>query len=330
MKARSHHDLALGAPASLPACRSESLPAGMPALRAATRRQFVKTTLIAASTIALGSNLPSIGAAATLRIYRRGELIDTNVTLGSWPFRRLPLDDTTALVAKLRKHGVTHAWAGSFDGLFQKDLGAANGRLADGCRKHRRGLFVPFGSVNPKLPGWEEDLRRCVERHKMPGLRLHPNYHGYKLDDPAFARLLSLVSELKLVVQIAVSMEDERMQSPLARVPHVDAAPLAELLQRFPKLPVVLLNWNRAVNGNLLKKLAASGEVFFEIATLEGVGGVANLLTQISPRRVLFGSHAPLFYFESALLKLKESALNEEQEHTVRSENARRLLSQKK
>ena len=36
-------------------------------------------------------------------------LIDTNVSLARCPFRRLPLDDTSALVAKLRANGVTQA-----------------------------------------------------------------------------------------------------------------------------------------------------------------------------------------------------------------------------
>src|SRR2546425_952690 len=39
----------------------------------------------------------------------------------------------------------------------------------------------------------------------------------------------------------------------------------------------------------------------------EGVGGVAALLKQVPLDRVVFGSHAPLFYFESALLKDRKS-----------------------
>lgn len=300
----------------------------MNALASVSRREFVKTAS-AAAMAAAGGLVATPSTTAALAARRRSatairDLIDTNVTLGRWPFRRLPLDETPALVAKLRQHGVTQAWAGSFDGLFHKDLAAANVRLAAECARHGRGLLVPFGSINPKLPDWESDLRRCAETHEMPGIRLHPSYHGYQLDDPVFARLLSLAQARRLIVQIVADMEDERTQHPLARAPHVDFKPLPALLKAQSSLRVVLLNWFRSVNATLVRQLAEVGACF-DIATQENVGGVATLMQQVSAERIVFGSHAPLFYFESAELKLRESSLSAEQAPAIRYGNARQL-----
>ncbi|MBI3848749.1 MAG: amidohydrolase family protein [Verrucomicrobia bacterium] len=257
----------------------------------------------------------------------REGFIDVNINLSRWPLRRLRFDDTAALAAKLRSHGVTQAWAGSFEGLLHKDIAAVNTRLAEECRRHGRGLLVPFGSINPKLPDWEEELRRSAEEHHMPGIRLHPSYHGYRLDDPDFARLLRLATERHMIVQLALLMEDERMMHPLLRVEPVDTAPLVDLVKQTPGLRLVLLNALGKLHGKPLSDLIAAGEVYVEISMLEGVGGVRNLLAQVPSSRVLFGSFAPLFYFESALLKLKESPLTQEQVRAVRLGNAQPLLA---
>ena len=60
---------------------------------------------------------------------------------------------------------------------------------------------------------------------------------------------------------------------------------------------------------------------------LEGVGGLESLLEQVPVNRVLFGSFAPLFYFESARLKLRESRLSAELLRAISCGNAQRLLA---
>jgi predicted TIM-barrel fold metal-dependent hydrolase len=264
-------------------------------------------------------------SATTQPIPALRDAIDVNVHLSRWPFRRLPLDETPALVAKLKSLGIRQAWAGNFDAVLHKDIAGVNERTARMCDKDGGGVLVPIGSINPMLPDWEEDLRRCRDQFKMPAVRLYPNYHGCKLDDPVFARLLEQATAAGLLVQIAVSMEDERTQHPLVRVAPVDLTPLPAVLKQFPKARVMLLNAIRASRGGLLSLLNKTEQVSFDIAALEGVGGVATAIEQIGAERIVFGTHAPFYYPESAALKMTESRLPEEVAKNVISANAARL-----
>lgn len=253
-------------------------------------------------------------------------MIDTNIHLSRYPTRRLPFDETPRLVQRLKSAAVTQAWAGSFDGLLHKDIGGVNQRLHDECAAAGEEVLLPFGSVNPTLPDWQEDVRRCAEDYEMPGIRLHPNYHGYTLDDERFKALLDLAGRYHLIVQVVIKMEDERTQHRLLRVDPVDASPLITLVQSRPKLVVVLLNALRSVRGDTISQLTANGNVFVEISMQEGVGGITKLLKHAPLDRVLFGSHFPFFNLESAQLKLRESELAQFQLTAITSGNAQRLL----
>src|SRR5690242_8252260 len=107
-------------------------------------------------------------------------IIDTNITLGQWPTRRVPCDDLETLTAKLRAHNVIHAWAGHYDGLFHTDLTEVNNRLALACTSgvplappvlssnnnspppsNASPRLAPFASINPTAPNWESELDRC-------------------------------------------------------------------------------------------------------------------------------------------------------------------------
>jgi hypothetical protein len=253
-------------------------------------------------------------------------IVDVNANLSRWPFRRTPCDQVPQLIESLRRHGIRQAWVGSLDGLFHRDVGGVNLRLAQICSAQHEIELVPFGTVNPTLPDWQEDLRRCAEDYQMPGIRLHPNYHGYRLDDPMAAELFDLAAAQQMIVQVAIRMDDIRVQHPLMQIPDVDARPLVELVAAHPQLRVVVLNALATLRGNDLRRLAAEPRIGFEIAMREGVGGVASLLNEVPVAQVFFGSHAPLYSVESAWLKLRESGLDAPQREAIESGNARRLL----
>jgi len=161
----------------------------------------------------------------------------------------------------------------------------------------------------------------------MQGIRLFPNYHGYKLDDSELAKLLAAAESRGLIVQIAMSMEDERVQHPLVRVPNVNPEPLPTLISKVPKLKLVLLNWFRPVKKDLLRKLAQTNQVWFDIAMVEGVGGLSNLMQDVPNKQIVFGSHAPFFYLESSLLKLREAPLSERQLYLIERANGLAILA---
>ena len=160
----------------------------------------------------------------------------------------------------------------------------------------------------------------------MPGIRLLPNYHGYRLDDPRFAALLDEAAGRSLLVQIAAAMEDERTQHPLVRVPPVDLAPLREIVPRHPALRLIVLNTSIRLGGDPLKGLFETGRVWADTAMLEGVAAVERVVAAVGSDRLLVGSHAPFFCPDAAPLKLQESTLKDADSSAITEGNARSLL----
>ncbi len=146
---------------------------------------------------AAASAVPTVGADLAQQPVARQELIDVNVYLSRWPFRRYPYDEAPALVSSLRQHGVVQAWRGRSMPCCTKTWLGPTAAWPKTAAVTPPDGWCPWGCINPLLPDWPEELRRCVEVHRMPGIRLHPNYHGYGLEHPEFGRLLGLADYIK-------------------------------------------------------------------------------------------------------------------------------------
>jgi predicted TIM-barrel fold metal-dependent hydrolase len=297
-------------------------------MNAIDRRTFLK------GSVAIAGAVSRTASAASFASSRVTGIIDTNVNLFDWPFRRLKYRNTKALVAKLKKHRVIEAWAGSFDALFSKDISGTNARLAAECREQAPGFLIPVGTVNLAWPDWEEDLRRCHEVHKIPGVRLYPGYQPFDLDHPDMERFLKICAERGMVVQVVFGMEDPRVHHPIINVRPVTFRPLVKAIKAVPGVKVQLVHFPGSPQGEDFAEFLNEPNTFLEISRLEGNGAIGRMIGTISGlpsahapvERILFGSHAPYFPLETALLKLVESPLDAQQLHAIMQGNAERLL----
>ena len=303
------------------------------------RRTFLKQSLLGAAAVSLGGHGPVGAQTAALNAAgsaRAVGIIDTNVNLFDWPFRALKYRNTRALVAKLKKHRVIEAWAGSFEALLSKDMNGVNARLAAECHEHGPGFLIPFGSVNLAWPDWEEDVRRCHELHKMPGVRIYPGYQPFDLDHPGMESLLKMSSERGLILQVVFGMEDPRVHHPILNVGPVTFGPLSRAVNGTPNAKVQLLHFSGSSQGADVSEFMAKPNTLMDISRLEGNGAVGRMIgtiqglpsRRVSVDRIAFGSHAPYFPVETAILKLIESPLDVQQLQAIMQGNARRLLPQ--
>lgn len=308
-------------------------------MKKVSRRTFVASSLGAASAL----SIPERGTAKVRdRIAARETpqqdsplITDTNVNLLDWPFRKLKYGKTATLVEKLKRHRISQAWAGSYEALFHKDINGVNIRLAEECRKYGDGMLLPFGTVNLAWPDWQEDLRRCHEIHRMPGIRIYPIYQTFHLSHPDFVALVKQVTDYGMILQIVGDMEDSRHHHPIVEVRSVDMTPLPDVMKQVPGARVQLVYWNHRVAGTLLDRLVKETNVYFDISRVEGAGEVGRLIegkpwygnsVSVPGDRFLFGSHAPYFPVETNIIKLFEAPLTRDQMAAIMNGNARGFL----
>ena len=246
------------------------------------------------------------------------KVVDTNVSLFQWPFRRLPLDEVDELCLKLGQLGITEAWASSFEGLLHRDIRSANERLLNTCQT--RAELVPVGAINPTLPDWKHDLHLCLGRSAMPGIRLFPGYHGYDLRDEVFGELLATATKLRGFVQIAFAMEDTRTQSHHMVAANVDPRPLEHWMQKFPEARVQILNCRPSTSDKQI--FSSIPRVVVDSSRVDGTDGVTTLASAIGIDRVLFGSHAPFLIPEAACIRMLESGVSAADIKELMSTNA--------
>lgn len=225
---------------------------------------------------------------------------------------------------------IRRAAVSRLEGVWFKDSGVANAELHT-MVGHLADRFFPVYTLNPTFPAWQEHLARCVDDYGLaPGrgaIRLHPSYHGYRLDDSRVDGCLDRLARLYLPVVLTIQLEDARMQHPAMRAPDLGLADVVALLSRWPQIRWVIA---AAVHSQILAvgtQVPAEAHVWFDISRVQGpIDGIPILSERLGSRRLLFGTNLPLHVPESPVLELADAHLPPDEDAAIRHGNARQAL----
>ncbi|MGI6082869.1 MAG: amidohydrolase family protein [Limnochordia bacterium] len=235
-------------------------------------------------------------------------IFDINAWVGSWPFRSLRDNTPQQLVERLRKAGVSGATVSQIEAILHRNAQPANERLAESLEPHGD-VLVPVATINPTYARWEDDLRVCHEVLGMRGVRLFPEYHGYEIDGPLARRVVAACRERGLPVQIPHRIEDMRQRHHLDPARGVSLAAIANLVAAYPDTPIIVTNARGIAQSPLWRRTELRDAAWYADTSLAEVyfqgldKDLASIVEETGSRHLLFGTHVPFSYPESALVK---------------------------
>jgi predicted TIM-barrel fold metal-dependent hydrolase len=166
----------------------------------------------------------------------------------------------------------------------------------EGLREvHARSLgrICYLGVFNPNRAS--EDLRaveRSVSDQGFKGIKIHPTFHGFPAEAPAYREIWRLASDLGLpILAHSWSISDTRPA-------HVLSLPsrFEKYVREFPSVQLILAHAGGRGNGRseLLRLMAQYDNLYTDYAgDIFDLGLLESLLETVPPDRVLFGSDFP-------------------------------------
>jgi predicted TIM-barrel fold metal-dependent hydrolase len=184
--------------------------------------------------------------------------------------------------------------------------------------------IVPLPSVHPKGPD-PVGKARLVAQAGLPGIKLHPYYQDFELDDPALFHFFRVLEQMGLLVVCHTGFDFA-----FPRDRKADPVRIVRLLDKFPNLRFVATHIGAWEDWDEVERHLLGKPIYMEISmSLEQLGLTRGreLLTAHPADRILFGSDSPWTSQSETLRLARALDLDPERERLLLGENARALLA---
>lgn len=239
---------------------------------------------------------------------KKQEIIDVNCMLGKWAPEPLEFSEEGELLAQMDYFGISQALC--FHALAWKGHPIYGNREIMKV-KNRKRLKLCW-TVLPEITGETEsgdELMEIIVKNDISALRFFPNAYHYHLDEKffgdGFARLEEL--EIPLIFEHSLSLDGAM----------VNLGELYKLCERYPKIPVVLVNPGIRSIRPLLPFFKNLGNFYVGTSTFSLHGGIAYVTKRFGCRKLVFDSRMPFQSAGSALAMVNYAAISQSEKEAI-------------
>ena len=245
-------------------------------------------------------------------------IIDAHAHLGPTGTFLIPTPDAASMVAMMDRLGIDRTLLASHLAI-SCDFARGNDLTAAAVRAYPDRLYG-YVVVNARYPEEVEgELRRGLDQLGLQGIKLHPNFQGYCVDDPALASVWRCAEERGIPVLVHTWDRD----------PNCRPSFFAPLAEAHPTVPFILGHSGGTPTG-VREAVAVAREhpnIYLDICgSLLTSNELEWMVAEVGAERVLFATDVPWLDPRFELGRLAYARLSVEEQRLILGENIARLL----
>lgn len=195
--------------------------------------------------------------------------------------------------------------------------------ILDWSKKIRSERIIPFPSLHPDDPDFADHVRQ-IKDEGFSGIKLHPYYQDFILDEERYFPLYSRIVEEGLILVVHTGFDFAYKRKSKA-----DPLKILRVLESFPALKIVTTHLGGWDDWEEVRRHLVGKNIYMEISfSIDALGKEAarEMILNHPPQYILFGTDSPWSEQGKVLSLLKSLELGEEREELILRNNALNLL----
>ena len=183
--------------------------------------------------------------------------------------------------------------------------------------------FIGFGTIHPRHKAWKDELARLNE-HGIKGIKFHPDYQKFELDEPILYKIYEQVRENDMIILFHLGI-DLGLSPPYTSLP----GKLGKVMSDFAGLKVIASHMGGYEMWDDAERYLVGRDLYLE--TSFGIGFMPDerflkMVQDHGVEKVLFGTDSPWRPQNGEIEKIEALNLTNREKRRILHDNAARLL----